>query len=424
VRLESKRLELRTLLADATRTSAAFQNRDMPQAVARDWSAKIEEADKLSHEIKRMQHVIPAGPKHEFPPGPLPLPGQSPKERKRMDKSLTPGQAFTESGVYGLLKSDGWPRTSSPKVEVPSFATKAVPTISVSDATTFSVVAPARDPDIVRTSEYERLRLRDVVTNASTSGDSVQFVRVVSDRPDTATGVAPTVEKPESTIELDVASVPVRTLTVWMPVTEQQLEDVSQLRSVIDTELRFDLSRLEEYQIVWGSGGIFLGIMETPNVNAFTRTLDLGAGSTETLLDKIRGAISDVVVDGHMADTVALHPYDAEVLSTSKGSDDHYLNQVFPTQAGGLRLWSLKVVETLAMESYRDGLGTHQRVVMVGDFQRGATLWDRHKASVEVGYIDKQFVENVRTIRAETREAFAVKRPSAFRYIETVAAGT
>jgi HK97 family phage major capsid protein len=262
------------------------------------------------------------------------------------------------------------------------------------------------------------------VTNASTSGDSVQFVRVVSDRPDTATGVAPTVEKPESTIELDVASVPVRTLAVWMPVTEQQLEDVSQLRSVIDTELRFDLSRLEEYQIVWGSGGIFLGIMETPNVNAFTRTLDLGAGSTETLLDKIRGAISDVVVDGHMADTVALHPYDAEVLSTSKGSDDHYLNQVFPTQAGGLRLWSLKVVETLAMESYRDGLGTHQRVVMVGDFQRGATLWDRHKASVEVGYIDKQFVENVRTIRAETREAFAVKRPSAFRYIETVAAGT
>jgi HK97 family phage major capsid protein len=284
--------------------------------------------------------------------------------------------------------------------------------------------------EFVRSSEFDRLRLRDIVGPGSTTSNVVEFLRITSAQPESAETVSDTLTgedvKPESTMTLAVATAPVRTLAVWMPVTEAMLEDVSQIRSLIDTELRFDVGRLEEYQMVWGdgTGTDLLGIMETPNVTEFTRDLtgQIGAGSTVTLLDKIRGAITDVRVANHEPDGILVHPEDWEALVLQKGSDDHYLVHVFPSADGSLRAWSLRVVEAQAASAYRSGVQTPQRVIIVGDFRRGSQLWDRHMASVEVGYIDKQFIQNQRTIRGEERVAFAVKRPSAFKWIETVEA--
>jgi HK97 family phage major capsid protein len=416
--LEHKRRELQRLSHDLDATSRAWYGQTMPATIGRDFSAKVAKAEKLWDEIEAN---TPA-------PGSVPIPvprtdrTAERKERAQMSKQgQTPGEVLVESDIYRELRSAGWPRAASPKVYVPDWSAKAIPSLSVSNATTYPVVEADRDPDIVRAAEFERLRVRDAVTVSSTSGDTVQFVRITSDKPSAAEGVAAGTEKPESTMALSVASVPVRTLAVWLPVTEQQLEDVGQLRGIVDQELRFDVARLEEYQMIWGDGTVFLGVMETPGVVEFTRTLDVGAGSAVTLLDEIRGAVSDVIVAGYEPNVVLLHPYDVEALSIGKGTDEHYLSLAMAI-ANRPVVWNLQIIESLAAESYRDGLSTHQRVAIVGDFRRGATLWDRHKASVEVGYIDRQFVENVRTIRAEERAAFAVKRPLAFKYIETQAA--
>jgi hypothetical protein len=53
---------------------------------------------------------------------------------------------------------------------------------------------------------------------------------------------------------------------------------------------------------------------------------------------------------------------------------------------------------------------------------RGATLWDRQQATVAVGWKDDDFIKNLRTIRAELRAAFAVRRPKAFIKITSQAA--
>ena len=82
-----------------------------------------------------------------------------------------------------------------------------------------------------------------------------------------------------------------------------------------------------------------------------------------------------------------------------------------------MRLWALPVVESQSMET--DGGDT--RNILVGDFNRGATLWDRQQNTIATGFVNDQFIRNMRTIRAEARAAFGVKRPHFFRTIETEA---
>lgn len=326
----------------------------------------------------------------------------------------SPGETFTKSAALREYAGAGYPRGPSGKALVGSFHTKAVPTIGS------GVVAPARDAEVVRTTGQDRLTVRDVLTTAPTTSNSIEYVRITSAQPEIAAPVAESGEKPASTLALDTASAPVRTLAVHMPVTEQQLQDVPALQQTINDELTFDVRRLEEYQLIWGDGlgQNLLGIMETPDVDEFTRDLP----GTETLLDQVRGAISDIQMDGLEPNALLVHPIDYETLLLTKGSDLHYLSQAFPGQLGQSSIWGLRVIVTKAVEAYRSADTTDQRVMIVGDFRRGATLWDRQQATVEVGFINDQFILNQRTIRAEERVAFAVRRPYAFKFIETVAA--
>jgi HK97 family phage major capsid protein len=84
------------------------------------------------------------------------------------------------------------------------------------------------------------------------------------------------------------------------------------------------------------------------------------------------------------------------------------------TENGVSRIWGATVVETVGVEDFA-GNATEERVVIVGDGRRGATLYDREQSSVSVGWINDQFIRNQRTILAEGRWAFGIPRPLAFR---------
>jgi hypothetical protein len=68
-------------------------------------------------------------------------------------------------------------------------------------------------------------------------------------------------------------------------------------------------------------------------------------------------------------------------------------------------LWGLQVALSTAIPE-----GT----ALVGDWANFSRLDERAGVEVEVGYIDKQFVEGTRTLRAQMRAAFTVTRPFAF----------
>lgn len=286
---------------------------------------------------------------------------------------------------------------------------KAIPTIGT------GVIEPERINDVVRVTEQDELRLRDLLNVSQTGATSVQWVRINS-YTRAAAPVAETAAKPEAGLTVGVVNTPVVTLAVHMPVTEQQLQDAPQVTNMINTELLWDLDKVEEEEIMYGdgTGQHFLGITNDPGVLA-GRTV-----GGDTNLDKIRRAMTDIRRAGYAPNGVAIDPLDWEGIVLLKGTDNRYI-WVVVTGAEGDRVWGLRVVETIGAEE-NAGNTTEERNIVVGDWIRGATLWDRMQAQVQVGWINQQFIENMRTIRAERRAAFAVRRPKAFRKITTVAA--
>lgn len=294
---------------------------------------------------------------------------------------------------------------------------KAVPTLGT------GVLEPDRIARIPQEAADDRLSIRDVISTGQTNASSVEYVRDVSGAPALLAPTAHGVEKPELTAEWELASAPVRTIAGWMPVQNQQLEDWAQLRSLIDGRLRYAVRRSEEHEIVYGTGtppsieGL-MAVTGTTDISANGR-YNAGSPDNHTLIDVVRMGITDVLVAGYQANAVVLHPYDWESILLEKGTDERYVWAVV-TDANGSRIWGVRVVESIGAAHRTTG----ERNVIVGDFQMGCQLLDRMQMTVQVGLVDRQFVENMRTVLAEERIAFPIYAPAAFAYFETNAAAT
>lgn len=285
---------------------------------------------------------------------------------------------------------------------------KAVPTIGA------NVIEPTRLDELVRVDEHDTLRLRDVLDISRTNSDAVRYSRLASFTRAAAT-VANSASKPQAAMSFDSITVPVKTLAVWIPVEEQQLADMPQLAGIINNELVYDLNKLVEELVIYGdgTGEDFDGIIPDTGVLA-ARTV-----GGDTLIDIARRMITDVRRDGYEPNGITIDPLDWETIVLEKGSDNRYV-WVVVTEAATTRLWATPVIETVAMTNLADDA----RNMIVGDWRRGATLWDRMDSTISVGWINDQFTKNQRTILAELRAAFGVKRPKAFRKYETAAGGS
>lgn len=251
------------------------------------------------------------------------------------------------------------------------------------------------------------LTIRDVVTNGTTSSDSVEFVRVTgftnSASPAaeaTATGGASGL-KLESALTLARVSEPVRTIAHWVPVTNRALSDAGQIRTIVDNFLRYGLEEELEDQMVNGSG-------TGENFTGFVKLADDDlvqdqAWSTD-LLTTLRKARTLVRTVGRaIPNAYLLNPADTERLDLTQNTTQGNFYFGGPVNAGAMRVWGVPIIESEAVAS---GVG------WVGDF-RQAVLWDREQASIVVGTINDQLIRNMVTILCEARAAFGVFRPQA-----------
>ncbi|MEO7889174.1 MAG: phage major capsid protein [Vicinamibacterales bacterium] len=390
--------------------------------------AKFAEADSLQKEIDRADRVFSFnGKSREIPEVVMPETKDSNAGEMGADGSRIVGYApmgalFTNSPEYKEYVANGMGRGTMAQVNFlkglnePHIAItqkmveqKAVPTVGS------GVILVDRKPGIVRTTEDDRTVLRDVINVSQTSAPSVSYI-VEDSYTQAADMVAASAVKPEATVAYSEATAPVRTLAVHMPVTEQQLQDIPQMQNMIDNRLRYDLRKLEEKQIMWGAGTgqNFLGILVHASVASITRS----APAATQNLDRVRIGVTDVLVAGYEPNALVIHPYDWEAIVLLKATTEGYIWSIVTDPAtGNSRVWGLSVVESIAAKNP----AASTRDMVVGDFRRGATLWDRQQATVAVGFIDDQFIRNMRTIRAEERAAFGVQAPKAFAKYETAA---
>ncbi|HBP6406588.1 TPA: phage major capsid protein, partial [Pseudomonas aeruginosa] len=105
--------------------------------------------------------------------------------------------------------------------------------------TSAGIVVPNYDPTI-QPGIRQELRIRDLLTSIPVSGQSYTYYRELLH----TRGAAPVAEgalKPTSNVTFEPVTDRVKKLAVWMPVTDEALDDVPQLFGYIQELLRYDL---------------------------------------------------------------------------------------------------------------------------------------------------------------------------------------
>ena len=272
------------------------------------------------------------------------------------------------------------------------------------------------------------LTVRDLISVRQTDSDTVEFVRQTTQLSSAApvaeatSSAAPTAPetagalvlnagggyKPEGTIAFEKVTATVKTIAEWVPATKRGLADASQLRGLIDDELRADLAEEEENQILNGdgTGENLTGILETSGIQTQAWATDLFT-TIRKAKTKVR-TVGRVVPNG-----LVLNPEDAERIDLAKGTSNDHFYGPGPFASAGIRtVWGMPVVESEAIAA---GVG------LVGDFSK-AVLWDREQASITATDAHADFfIRNLVAILGEERVAFGVTRPKAFVEVDLTA---
>lgn len=265
-----------------------------------------------------------------------------------------------------------------------------------------ALVRPDRMAGIIGGPE-RRLTIRDLIAPGETESNSVEYVKETGFT-NNAAPVAENTGKPYSEITFGLVQAGVRTIAHLFKASRQILDDAKQLQSFINARAEYGLMIKEELQLLYGNntGANLHGII--PQASAYVKP----TGATvvdEQHIDRIRLALLQAALAEYAADGIVLNPIDWAVIEMLKDSNKNYLigkpqGQTAPT------LWNRPVVETQSIV---------QNEFLVGAFKMGAQIYDRMDIEVLISTEnDKDFENNMVTIRAEERLALAVYRPEAF----------
>ncbi len=299
------------------------------------------------------------------------------------------GEQFVESDQYKSFQSNSF--QGSAKLSLKE--------VTAAQAGTFS----QRDPGITPIGRRDDMVVRDLLNVVQTDSGSIDYVRQLT-RTNVAAPVAESAAKPYSAYAWEVVNAPVRVIAHLAKITRQALDDATQLRGEIDSEMRYGLRLAEDSQLLNGSGvGANINGLIT-QATAYVAPFD--PAGVETGIDMIRLGMLQAELALYPPDGVVMHPSDwarIELLKTTEGT---YLYGN-PAIAVASRLWGLPVVSTVSITIDK---------FLVGAFKL-QTLYDRMAPEVLISSENvDDFEKNLYTMRCEERIALAVKRPQALIY--------
>lgn len=338
-------------------------------------------------------------------------------------KRFTPGQQFIQNRDYRELKQNGAFNSQLSRVEFAVTLAEGTSLIDWAQSKALlrggsstsgqPFVLEDHQPGMINILQRE-INVLDLLQRIPTDSDTIEYVRedtftnnaafVAEATGFTATSLGGTGTKPESALAYSTQTATVRTLAHWIPVTNRMLADAPAVRGLIDGRLLLGLQLTLESQVISGDG---TGENLTGILNAGIGVVSKGADAGVDAIYKGRTLVRNT---GHGRPTaLVLNPADWQTIRLSRenvatGTLGGYMMGP-PSQAGAVTLWGLPVVEDEAIPA-----GT----ALIGDWQQGATLFDREQGAVRAGTINDQFIRNMQTLLAELRAAFVVWRPAVF----------
>jgi HK97 family phage major capsid protein len=327
--------------------------------------------------------------------GPRFAPDHAPTGHQReqvAERSKSAGELFVESAAYqgtkGLSRRqfgvamDGFDLTAYLKAQKTVMSTSA------------GISAPNNRTDIMVLSAQRRPVVADLIPQDTTDLSVIKYMEETTFT-NNAAPVAESGTKPEAALAFTERSQTVEVIAVTLPVTQQQLDDVPSVRALI----------AEESQLLSGNGS-------SPNLQGFLTKLGIQtqAKSTDPAPDAVLKAMTKITIGSGGAGSdatpsgIIFHPTDWQNIRLLRTADGIYI-WGSPADAGPERIWGMPVVKTVAMT-----LGT----ALVGDFQMFSHISRRQGITIDVGWVNDQFIKNQQTIRAEERLALEIYRAAAF----------
>lgn len=305
--------------------------------------------------------------------------------------------AFETAGAQ-FVKSDAYKALAEGRVERARTQVKAT---IVSDNTT---TMPTQRQGVIG-GNFAPLTVRQLIPTVNVTGNSVTSLREV-DWTNAAAETAQGALKPESELTLEPYNVPIETVAHWVKISNQLLADAPAVRAYIDTRLRDGLAQRIERQIILGDGTApnLSGLTDAGNFTAYTPT------AADNLVDAINRAKYERWAAGEVVDTVIVNPADWSnvVLMREGAGTGQYLFGAPGTDAG-MNPFGLNLVLSPHMPA-----GSF----IVANLRGSATIFQREGATIEMGFVNDDFIRNLVTIRAEERLGLAVDRPAGILYGE------
>jgi HK97 family phage major capsid protein len=231
-----------------------------------------------------------------------------------------------------------------------------------------------------------RTPLFDVIGRVPTSMGSIEYMYwEPGDEDNMASEVPEGQVKPEATLAGELKAVPISTYAWWKGITRQALDDVPQIRAVIDTFLRRGVIRK-------------INAEAGRELTADTNIGVIGTGDDD-LLAVIRAGVAAVDTNGYGVNAVLLNPMDWAAIDI----------QMLRLTGGGTNIqgafWGLRPV---ALPSLASGSA------YVGDFNEAVTFFDRQQTQVLItdSHAD-YFLRNKMILLAEARGKVAVTNAAA-----------
>lgn len=207
----------------------------------------------------------------------------------------------------------------------------------------------------------------------------------------------------EAALALTERSQTVQKIAVWLPVTDEQLEDEPSAEAYVNARLLNMIKQKLDLQVLVGSGtGTPTQLLGTANVSGI-QTQAIGA---DTLLDASYKLFTSIRTDGFAEPNVAfVRPTYWQAVALLKTADGIYIYGN-PTVGAPSVLWGVPVVQTMAAPSTK---------LVTGDYANYGFLGMRRGISVQTtNSHDTHFINGKQAIRADMRAVMVHIRPKAF----------
>jgi len=263
-----------------------------------------------------------------------------------------------------------------------------------------------RIPGLVIPSAQRPLAVIDVIPTGATGQAAVVYMEettLTNQAAEIAESVDGTLQTyAESALAFTERSVTVRKIATWLPVTDEQLEDIEGIEDYINNRLVFMIRQRLDSQLLVGDGN-------APNLRGYNNATNVQsqAKGSDPTPDAIYKAMDLIIVTGRANPTaVFMHPNDWQPVRLLRTADGVYI-WGSPSEAGPERIWGLPVIKTTAQT---------ENTALVGDFSPAMSqLYIKRGVEIQISNSHSTyFVNGVQAVRADMRCALVQFRGTAF----------